>query len=114
MGNEDETPLDEALVRAQAAAQSECRRHALDQAAVPEERMGWVRNLLRSDTGAGKELVREIASNPAESDEMLVLAGQQLARLAWADAVSEFDMRDLTEIAGEIVFTAKPDELWLW
>lgn len=63
------------------------------------------------DTGFGKELLRQVSSDPTESDEMLTLAGRQLAKLMWADAVSEFDMRDLTEIAGEIVDTWTPAQL---
>ncbi|MEO6122651.1 MAG: hypothetical protein ABIR32_03005 [Ilumatobacteraceae bacterium] len=66
------------------------------------------------NTGAGKELLRRIASDPTETDEMLMLAGQQFARLMWADAISEFDFRDLTDIAGDIVDTATPDQLWSW
>jgi hypothetical protein len=110
----DQTPLDEALIRAQSAARLEARRHALDRSAVPEERMRWARELVRRDTDAGKELVREIASNPMESDEMLTLAGRQLAMLMWAGAVSEFDMRDLTDTASYIVDTATPADLWSW
>ena len=87
---------------------------ALDRSRSPEERITALRRILMDDTGAGKELLRRVASDPTETDEMLTLAGRQLAGLTWADAVSEFDMRDLTEIAGEIVFTAKPDELWSW
>jgi hypothetical protein len=76
--------------------------------------MAAIKDLLRWDTGATKELLRQVASDPTEPDEMLTLAGRQLAMLMWADAVSEWDMRDLTEIAGHIVDTATPDELWSW
>ncbi|MEN9620765.1 MAG: hypothetical protein RL499_958 [Actinomycetota bacterium] len=87
---------------------------ALDRSRSPDDRIATLRSILMSNTSAGKELLRRIASDVSEPGEMLTLAGRQLARLMWADAVSEFDMRDLTEIAGEIVFTAKPDELWSW
>jgi hypothetical protein len=87
---------------------------ALDRSRSPEERIQTLRRMLMDDTAHGKELLRQVASDPTETDEMLTAAGRQLARLMWADAVSEFDMRDLTEIAGEIVLTAKPDELWSW
>jgi len=90
------------------------RASALDRSAQPAERVGAMRSLLRRDTGAGKELLRQVASDPTEPDEMLTLAGRQLAMLMWADALSEFDLRDLTDIAGNIVDTARPDELWSW
>jgi len=53
----------------------------------------------------------QVAADPTETDEMLTLVGRQLGKLMWADAISEFDMRDLTEIAGEIVLTWTPDQL---
>ena len=40
---------------------------------------------------------------------MLRLARHQLGKLMRADAMSEFDMRDLTEVAGEIVLTWAPE-----
>ena len=87
---------------------------AVDRSRSPEERITTLRRILMDDTGAGKELLRRGASDPTETDEMLMLAGQQFARLMWGDAVSEFDMRDLTDIAGDIVDTATPDQLWSW
>jgi len=76
--------------------------------------MSTLQRILMDDTSVGKELLRRVASDATEAVEMLTLAGQQLARLMWASAVSEFDMRDLTEIAGDIVHTATPDQLWSW
>ena len=87
---------------------------ALDRSRPPDERIAVLRRILMSNIGAGKELLRRVASDPTEADDMQTLAGQQLARLMWADAVSEFDMRDLTDIAGHIVLTATPDQLWSW
>jgi hypothetical protein len=87
---------------------------ARDKSALPADRIAAMKALLRSDTGARKELLRQVASDPTEADEMLTLVGRQLAMLLWADALSEFDMRDLTAIAGDIVDTATPDELWSW
>ena len=86
----------------------------MDRSRSPEDRIGAMCRMLMDDTAWGKELLLRVASDPTETDEMLTLAGREVARLMWADAVSEFDMRDLTEIASEIVVTAKPDELWSW
>jgi hypothetical protein len=84
---------------------------ALDRSRTPDERITTLRRILMDDTGRGKELLRQVASDPTETDEMLTLTGRQLGKLMWADAISEFDMRDMTEIAGEIVLTWSPDQL---
>ena len=55
----------------------------------------------------GKALLLEIANDESESDESLRSAGEWLARLARAGVVSEFDTRDLTNLASDAFFDSE-------
>ena len=57
------------------------------------------------DVGAGRVQLLQIASDDSEPEEMLAAAGEWLSRLAAAGAVSEFDLRDLTDHAAATFFT---------
>ena len=99
------------LAMAETSEQDPESSRALDRASTPAERIAVMRAILRRNTGAGKALLLEVGSDPTEAREMLELVGQQLARLMWADAVSEFDTRNLTDIVGSIIVQWTPDEL---
>jgi hypothetical protein len=77
---------------------------ASDRVAPTADRLHALRELMSLDVAAGKHILLGIASDDEESDEMLAVVGEWLARLADANAVSEFDIRDMTARAAATFF----------
>lgn len=81
---------------------------ARDRANQVTDRVGALKELLLHDPTRGKQISLAIASDDSEYEDMLEAVGDVLGRLLWAGLVSEFDTRDVTEVAGEIMFEWKP------
>ncbi len=79
-----------------------------DRANQVTDRVGALKSLLLHDPTRGKQILLELASDESESNDFLEAVGDVLGRLLWAGLVSEFDTRDLTEVASEIMFEWKP------
>jgi hypothetical protein len=72
------------------------------------ERVVALKWMLGEDPTRAKHLLLGVAIDDSEPDDVLVAVGEVLGQLCWAGLVSEFGMRDLTEIAGEMIDTWEP------
>jgi len=72
----------------------------LDAARSPQERREAIGELAKVDPASAVEALLRVGERTTEHAEILRAAGTELARLSHqSNEVSEFDMRNLTEIA---------------